>query len=440
MARENTHLDPRFVRHNLIAFTVEYIAFGTAIAFLNTSVVLPKLLDDLGATSVFIGLVSSAINIVWLGAQFFGGAVATHFKKIKNMMWTATLIGRPILMLYGLLLYLNRGQNPAMLRWVLLAVILIMFSLDSFSGTAWYDISGRTFPGSKRSGIIATWGIFSAFAGFFVAGAISRILGPAGPAFPDNYALLFLCASVFLTISLLAWGAIKDPPQEKGYSTEIIPIRQLPTLMADLLRKDRNLRNAVLSKMFLGLASMGIPFYVLYAIDVLHLPEATIAYFITAQMVGTILGNAVMGWIGNKWGPKRSILFAAFIYGTAPILAIAIGGFGALSTWQGILYLWVYLCVSVVTNVSLIGHSSYVMDIAPDGKIPVYMSTLNSISALGMFGPLIGGFLVRVFSYQTMFLSSLIPLALMVIATLRLRRVTEVQTGRNPEAPLPPAE
>lgn len=433
MARVLAYNDPALKKHNLIAFTIEYLAYGVAIAFVSYTVVLPKLADDLGATPVFIGLISSAVNIIWSGMQFFAGSAASRFRKLKNMLWLFTFIGRPALVGYGLILFLDGARNPVMLQWLLLLAILIMFGTDSFGSTVWYDFTARTFPGTERPAIMAAWGVLNALAGLFVAGAISQILGPSGPGFPDNYALLFLFTAIGFVISWVAWGAVKNPPREDGFRDTIIPLNRLPGMMLHLLRTDVNLRRVVLIRLLMGLGTMAIPFYVVFGINELHLPEQAVALFITAQMVGTIGGNLVMGWFGHRWGPKSIILFAVGLYATAPVVSIILGLLDPLPTPIAMIFLWVYVAGSVITNASLLGASNYAMDIAPANKVPVYMSTANAISTLGMVGPLFGGMLVRIVSYEVMFAVSLIFVLMTLLVAARLEKIPQGQAEKTTE-------
>jgi MFS family permease len=174
--------------------------------------------------------------------------------------------------------------------------------------------------------------------------------------------------------------------------------------MVDLWRRDARLRLVTLSRLFAMLTELAVPFYVIYATEQLGFPDSAIGLFIVAQTVSSLLGALLLGGLADRLGAHRASQLGVLITFSAPLLALILflTNTGPASPLRYALP-WVYLVIGQSGNLFLMGHTNYTLDIAPRGQTGVYVGVVNTASSLGVFGPLLAGWLLSRTSYGLVF-------------------------------------
>lgn len=396
--------------HNLLVFGTDYVFFALALGFLNLNVILPAFASRLGASPALVGLLVTILLLSWSLPQLPAGNVVARFRDKKPILMRAAFMGRPLVLVVAALVALT-GGNPA---WLNLLVLYVAFTLffgsDSIAAIAWFDILGRAFPSEKRGGYISIWQISKGLGLLGVTALIGYILSERGPAFPFNYAMLFTGGGLALMISATALTLIYEP---SGFKQEpvmtSIAWNAFGAHLARLWREDTRLRRATLTRILFSLSGMAFPFYVLYATDRLRFPEQTISIFILAQTVGVLFASLVLGQVADRHGAQRVIQIGSWVLLTAPLLALilALVSRGGLSTLLHYAYAWIYICIGLSENLGMLGYVNYVLDISPPEQRTIYMGFTNALNSLGLFGPIIAGWLVGHTSYLFLFAVSL---------------------------------
>ena len=97
-----------------------------------------------------------------------------------------------------------------------------------------------------------------------VAPLIGIVLGDAGPAFPDNYAILFGAAGIVFALSIIPGLFFHELPGSQS-------LKKLPTFgeflpdLGRVLRDDVPFRAFIITRLFTSLFMMAAPFYIGYA-------------------------------------------------------------------------------------------------------------------------------------------------------------------------------
>lgn len=425
-------------RHNFIVIGLEFIFFGIAVALVSPTTILPSFADQLGAPAIFIGFLTTLIHVSWSFPQLFAGPLVARLPRKKPMLMTMVYIGRPTILLLGLLVWLTGASPTWLILLGIVLTVLIMFGTDSFAGVAWLEMISRMFDSRERPGFMAIWQAVASILILGMGGLVAFILSDKGPAFPNNYALMISLSGAAFMISALFLALMKEPlpePGSEGDAAESITLRGLLPNLLRIWRSDSAFRLATLSRLFFSLSMVTFPFYVLYATDVLALPPRVIGLFIGAQTTGTLLGALTLGRIADQRGAEHAIRLALGVILTAPLLALGIAaGLGLLRS----VYLWIYLCIGVADNLVVIGYFNYILNTAPERERPVYIGASNAIANLGTFSPILGGWLLVRTSYEFLFVLSLALLAIAFWLALRLRPSLSAQEleVREPQAML----
>jgi MFS family permease len=423
-------------RLNFLLFGVDYTFFALAMGFLNLNTVMPAFATQLGASPTVVGTLLTVFMIFWTLPQLIAGNVVSRVPKKKPFLLKMAFLGRPIILVTAVVIALTQAQ-PAWLNLAMLYVAFgVLFGTDGFASVAWFDLLARAFPAEKRGGYIATWQVAKSLGLAVAAVLVGFILSDSGPAFPYNYALMFLAAGLCLMGSGVALSQLHDPPlASEEPPTTYIPWREFGGHVMRLLRDDRRLRQISLARVLFTLSTMAFPFYILYATTELKFPDSTIGLFILAQTGGTLLASLVLGRIPDREGAQRTIQIGSALMLSAPLLALVItlvspGLMGLLS--RG--YAWIYICIGLADNLIMLGYLNYVFDITPPGQRSIYMGTFNALATVGVVGPTIAGWLLTWTSYTFLFVLSLLIGGLALIVAFRL---PPVRGRRLPDSPEP---
>jgi MFS family permease len=420
-------------KHNMLFFSMDYIFFAMSLGFMNLNTVLPAFVARLGAPPTLVGAIVTILMLAWNLPQLVAGNLVIRHRRKKPALIRAALIGRPLILAFAAFVALT-GANPAWLTLLILVLaVTSFFGSDSFAAVAWFDILGRAFPPDKRGGYISLWQVGKGIGMLGVAALVRYILGQSGPAFPYNYALLFGAGGICLMFSAIACTQMYEPPvREEDPAVTPIAWRDFGEHLIRILREDHRLGRIMLARTLVLLSMMAYPFYVLYATEELHFPEQTIAIFILAQTVGTLLASFILGRVADRFGTQRVVQIGAAVLLTAPLLALVL-----VLTPQGTadllhsVYIWIYVCVGLMDNLMLLGYLSYVLDIAPESQRTIYMGINNAIGGLGVLGSTFGGWLLGKTSYGVLFaVSMLLGIGSLAMAFLLPDARPESVTGR----------
>jgi len=414
-------------RHNLTVMGGEYVLFALAMGFLSPNIILPTFAAELGASEAAIGAIITILMMMWNLPQVIAGNISARHEHKKPLLMKVILYGRPITLAVPFVIALTKGE-PA---WLNLGVIIvaygIFFGTDAFAAIPWLDILRRAFPPEKRGRYVAVWQVVKAIALLGTSAAVSYLLGANGPGFPANYTVIFGAVSLCLAVSFgLTSLFVELPNQGDEPPTTHVAWRDFGAHLVQMWRVDRRLRIITVVRILFSLSEMAFPFYILYAQRELGFPAATLGLFILAQTVGMSLASIVLGRLADRHGAQRAIQVGTVLVGTAPLLALGMAvldvGAGSVARYA---FVWVYVCIGLAENLIILAFLNYLFDAAPSGQNTIYMGAFNTLTGIGLLGPVLGGWLLGATSYRALFA---VTLALAVGASalaLRLPRVRE---------------
>lgn len=389
----------RHFRRNWIAFFGDYVFFGLGLTFASTTTVLPAFAAALTDNKVLIGAVPS----VWLGGWLLPQVLAANYlsnkpRKYPIMMWG--MIGRVVFPLFVAWLLVTGAQAPLPTLYLFIAMLAVFAGTDALVALAWLDMLGKSISPATRGRLIGVGQVVTGLAAIGVGALIRYLLGPAGPPFPINYAIIFGLASLGYGLSTAACALIAEPPEAVAEARP--SLRDYLPQLARLLRDDPKFGRVTGVRLLFGLSGLATAFYVIYATDVLHLPAATIGLFAGATTVGVTLAGVGLGLVADRYGSQRVIQATCWLAFAVPVLALAVhaGVFGALTVY---VYPLLYVVLGMGEGSLMLGFFNYVLEISPPGQRPAYMGLTNTMSGLLIVVPLVGGWLLQWTSYPVLF-------------------------------------
>ena len=73
------------------------------------------------------------------------------------------------------------------------------------------------------------------------------------------------------------------------------------------------------------------------------------------------------------------------------------------ASWRWLLYAPVFSLLGALNNAGMAGFMSYILEAAPPGERPTYVGLANTLSAVVLLAPLLGGWILAATSYPILF-------------------------------------
>ena len=395
---------PRDYQWNFRIWVTETATWMLATAFLDSTTVLPALLQMLTGSSLLAGAILSLRYAGQGWPQLIAASLVSGKPKRKPFFFRAVIPGRLLLIWPAVML----GWAHAGTAWIVAAVLIgdaAFWVSEGFSIVPWVDMLGKTIPPQRRGRLFATMIVGGGLLGVLGGLLTDRILqSPAWP-FPRGYGMLFALACATLVVSTAALAWLREPPSpahEERYATRAL-IKDIP----NLLRTMPQFRQLVIVQALFAFALLPAPLYILLAEHLLRpwRSGALVGLFLAVQVAGLVIGNSALGQLGDKHGNRLllrvlgiahslvpacaalAILLAPRLPGWAlfPFFALTFFGYGAFSgsTWMGI--------------------TNFLLEIAPEHDRPAFIAVLNALNIPAVVLPLLGGILLSRLGYLPLF-------------------------------------
>jgi MFS family permease len=384
---------PKHYRRNFLCLVFDFGCFGIGLAFMSTSTVIPSFLSTLGASSAFIGLISSLQSASWLLPQLVAARyVADKPYKKPYILWPAA-IGRSLFLLLALLLWTTRAQ-PAWLTLVLTALVITGFwAGDGLASVPWFDLLSKVIPPRRRGRLTGIGQLFSGIFSFAAGAAVEWMLGDQGPGFPRNYALLFVLGFTMLVLSFIAISlAVEErsvPAPRRPTWGEFIP------QLWGVLKQDHAFRRYIIARQLFGLGMLATPFYMTYALEKLNLPAHVAGRYTAIGVVGSILAAVTLGWLNERHGSKRVIQVSIGLNTAVPLIALLIPLLLPDPAWLAWGYGLVFLALNATMSGNMAGWLTYVLELAPESERPTYVGLTNTLNGVTTLFSTIGGLILQ---------------------------------------------
>jgi hypothetical protein len=386
-------------------------------AFGSSDTILPVFLRHFTGSRILVGLSSTLLgNLGGIGNVlplfFVANKLETKAEK-RPLLRAAITVRAGCWGLLSLTTLLLAESHPHFTLFFLFFFLLVFTVMGGVASIPFFDIWGKALPSTMRGrffGHRKFWGGILAVGSGFIA---KTILGSSKIGFPQNFSLLFFLAFLFMGISYLALGSVREPSQE---------VHKTPLTFTDFLRKafhilrsDENYRNFLFVQIFAGAGALAMPFYVLYAGDMLHFELGMVGVFLMAQMIGSVVSNILWAYVSDFSGNKRVVQISALLSILPPLIALITPPQVTMS------FISLFIIIGFTISGRIIGKNNFLLDMAPPKDRPAYFSLNGTLTFPVMIFPLIGGVVVQLVSYRALFLITLMMVLAGFILSFVLR-------------------
>jgi len=408
-------IDPEVRKHykrNFIANTLDNAIWYVGDSFVSVTTILPVFASKMTDSAVMIGLVTALVNAGWFIPQFFLAGYVKNLKKKLPFAKKMAILERLPAMILPVTAILLHWIPDRIVIWIFMIVIAMRGFSSGMVALPWQEVIAMVIPSSMRSrffGIARMLGTIGAVIGSTVSGIILSAV-----AYPNNYALSFIIGAIFIWISFFFFCRNIEP-EINPEKEENVPNKPLVDLKAykNILNTDKNFRIYIFSRIFFQLGTMSAGFMAVYGIQHFSLTDEYAAIFSGLLFTSSILGNLIWSFLGDKIGPRNTLLFSTILQAFVLVLSLV-----AESIW---VYYLVFLVYGIAQSGFIIGDLILGMELGSEEDRPLYLGLARSIPGVFvLLAPIIGGVLVEWTGYWTMFLTSLVLFTISIVLILRV--------------------
>jgi len=385
-------------------------------AFGNPNTIMPVFLSALTDSKILIGFSSTILGSLGgigsvLPQLFVASKLETKVHK-RPLLRIAITIRALCWALLSLITYFFAIPHPNLVLFSLFFLLIVFTLMGGVAAIPFYDIWGKAIPSTLRGRFFGSRQLLGGILAV-ASGLIAKyILGSKNIIFPQNFSLLFFFAFIFMGISYLGLGSVKEPVEEV-HKTHL-SFQGFLKKAFKILKSDSNYKKFLLVEILIGTSALALPFYVLYARDVFKVSLGMVGIFLAAQMLGSALSNFLWAHLSDFVGNKKVLQVTALLALVVPLLAII------TPPTLSILFVLLFLFVGFFTAGYTIGKTNFLLDIASQKDRPAYISLNGTLTFPVMIFPLIGGAIVQHISHSFLFVVTLLMVLAGFLLSLQL--------------------
>jgi len=380
---------------------------AVAVTVAEPSTILPLIVHHFSDSVIAVGLFASLLKGGAIAVQMFAAFYAQEYTRVLPYLRMVFFFRWFSWFLIGLAIYFVGDSNKTLTLW-LIGIGLFGFSFTAGFGAIYFkEIMAKVFSKEYRGRTMANRQIFTAIGSILSGGVAGYVLEHFEA--PLNYAYLFMVSSFLMAIGFIAFGTIEEPEKQFTRKKEDSFILFLKNSFG-LLKEDKRLKNQIII-LLLGFSYLlSYPFVILKANKSFDLTGWMLGGFITIQMIGSIIGSF---FIWRKMHNYKLMLRLSFIFA---ITSFFIAFFANTPIFYGLVFLFFGLAMDGFS----ISGMNLVFEIAPEDKRPIYTALQSNITSLGLFFPILGGFILEYAGYSVLYSITIFMIGLGLYLTKRL--------------------
>ena len=356
-------------KHNLLLNCAHEFFWGLGLSFHTVYAIIPLFLKQLGAPQGICLSIAGLWSILVAFPQLFTAAVGRNIKDIKRAVIRVHIFAMPPIFIAGFIFAFFAPTGPNV--WMLYYICFILYGVGiGIIIPIWTDFLNHTFSSSNRGKYLGISFAWNSVGGFFGGFAVRYLLNSNIP-FPQNFGwgfLIFFNCILIGTI-LFKWYNIKT-------NKEISKNRSINDFMIEtkeIINKNYNFRNYLISRIFLTANYPAISLYAIYSQNKFGFDIGEAGVFVILNVFASGIGSLFSGWLGDSYGHKISILFSFMAYLMALLIAL-------LSKNMVHVYI-VFLFLGLGLGAFMPSAMNLIYKFSDGGDNKIYMALTDSILA-----------------------------------------------------------
>ena len=377
----------RNLRRNYSAHLAHGLLGQTGFRLINAPTFIPAYVYSLSGSDLAVGIAR--------GLQYFGMFLspilgATLIEHRRRVLPVGFLVGGAMriqilgIALAGFLL-------PEF--WALFAVCAFLGFFGFFlgmQGVIFSYLISKVIPVQRRGLLLGLRNTLSGITAAAVAYFGGMVLVREN-AFGDGYSATFALAFILtaLGLAMLAFVREPEPPEVLEPARLKDRLRDLPAL----LREDRAFTLYFLARALATMGRMAVPFYFLYGMSLVAVPEGTALGVLTLSFLASQTCTSLLwGWIADRAGFRLVFLLSLAVWVFAAVLLMHSADLMMLSVS--------FFIVGAGLGGFMLSSQNMVLEFGTREGLPMRIALANSGAELmGAVGPILGGILAAAFSY-----------------------------------------
>jgi MFS family permease len=384
------------LRHNFIFNLLDGAFFGLAFGLASFVTIIPLFVSSFTDSAILIGLVPAMHSVGWYLPQLFTANRVSRQSHYKSMVLRITIHERLPFIGLAAVAWFSPSLDKNLVLILVFGLLIWQGLGGGFSANPWQNMIGKVIP-DRMHGLF--FGAQSGAANVLMAvGALATGIILERITTPNNFALIFLIASIVLLLSLGAFAFIREPHHRSvQFAQNSGDFRHQ---LVSILKTDVNFRKFLLVRSLIQIGVMSIGFYTVYAVREFNAPGSAIGVMTAIMSISSVFANIILGRIGDR----KSHLFSLQLGGIALSLS-------ALAAWWAPSYQWFYLAfvlAGVAHVTAWTTPMAMTLQFGGYKQRPAYIGLSNTITApSALLAPVLGGWLADTAGYQATFLVAL---------------------------------
>ncbi|HNS51099.1 MAG TPA: MFS transporter [Anaerolineae bacterium] len=374
---ERADLVERNFRWNAFVNLMDGSLFWLALSLISASTIVPLFISKLTTSTLPIGIAAMVAQAGWSLPQILTANWAERLPRRKPLVIHLTIVAERLPFWVLVIAASLAGKWPA----VSLVLFLVAYSWRVFGGgmvgTPWMDMIARVIPLQRRGRF---WGLSSSLGvGFGVAGSLLSAWLLRTLPFPKSFVILFAMAAALVTTSWFFLAQTREPAERVTAPRQ--SQGQFLASLPPLVRQDAPFRRFLVARTLLALAAMGSGFVTVSALRRWSVSDATVGIYTAAQLVGMTAGNLLFGWLGDRYGHKRSLEWGALAYGCA----FGVAWLAPVPAW----YYAAFVFLGIAGGAMTVSGMMVILEFSAPERRPTYIGIGNTaVGVASLIGPL----------------------------------------------------
>jgi len=409
------------------------VNFG--MAFVDPFTVLPVFIQRMGGSSLLVGLVSAIYGAGWFLPQAFVSRIVESRRRVMGIYRGTAALRIATWAAATATVFLVSARNPLLFLSLFITSLLLTNIGAGVAAIPFLEITSQTIPTVRRGSFFGLrrflGGLLGIGAGAMVgivlngdveAGGISKRLADilqgtadrlclSGHAFPVNYGVLFLLGGLFVSLGILLFCFVAEVPSQAVH--KMGGLREHLATGLSIIRSDANYRLFYLVRICWQFSAMAFPFYSTFAVGELGFSESTVGAFVSLWVGSGVISNYIWGRLLDRKGNRLVLIVTAALSILPPATGLALAHLHASGLLAGSSTLLFTMIASTffingfIRSGRFISNITYLLEVAPEDKRPLYVGFMNSFTFPLMLSPAIGGLLLTVAGIRILFLASI---------------------------------
>jgi len=358
---------------------------------MDVDTIVPAMMIDAGGTAVHIGLLTA----IMLGGSHLSQLFFAPFINNRPMKKGCLLLGintRIFALACLVFLFFLSSRITGSFLIIMIFLFISVFSISGgFANIGYTDILGKSvLPDSRKSflsvkQVIVSTGLFAS--AYFASRALT--LKP----YPDNYAFLFVVATVMLTVASAGFWRLKEVKISKQ---EICKYKDFIRIILHEIRTSKRLKYYLLVVNTQGVSLALMPFLILYAKDVLNATGSDIGNYLIFKVIGGILVGVLLFYHSKKVRYQHLLYLTSILAFIIPLFILILPGHFFLNLS--------FLAGGIVFTLHTITASGVLLEVSTNENRALYTGIVGAGSALPVIFPLASSWIINQFGFSMFFI------------------------------------